>query len=111
MDEMAGSEIASQFTVDDDTAGVRVWRRCNYENDRAPVAKDGGMVMLTGFSSGVSRIPATRAWSKSSRYLSCLVRVLSLLARKELQSAKGEVGVPPTRPRAQYRRRASSLCR
>jgi hypothetical protein len=40
MEEMGGSEIAAQFLVDHDTARERVWRRCNHENDGAPVAKD-----------------------------------------------------------------------
>ena len=37
---MGGSEIAAKFLVDHDTAHARVCRRCNHENDRAPVAKD-----------------------------------------------------------------------
>src|SRR5512133_797626 len=41
MEQMCCSEIAAQFLVDHDTAGERVWRRCNHKNDRAPVAKDG----------------------------------------------------------------------
>ena len=38
---MGGSEIAAQFLVDHDTARERVSRRCDDENDGAPVAKDG----------------------------------------------------------------------
>ena len=39
MEEMNGSEVAAQFLVDHDTARERVWRRCNHENDGAPMAK------------------------------------------------------------------------
>ena len=41
MKEMRGREIAAQFLVDHDAAREWVGRRCDHENDRAPVAKDG----------------------------------------------------------------------
>jgi hypothetical protein len=40
MEEMGDSKITAQFLVDHDTARERVGRRCNHENDGAPVAKD-----------------------------------------------------------------------